>query len=39
MHHTFNTIWNPNPMFNGNMVLLILQKWIHDAENKIELVM
>jgi hypothetical protein len=29
-----NTIWNPNPMFNGNMVLLYLHKWTHGAENK-----
>jgi hypothetical protein len=34
-----NTIWNPNPMFNGNIVLLRLQNWIHGAENKTELVM
>jgi hypothetical protein len=29
-----NIVWNPNPVFNGNMVLLYLQKWTHGAENK-----
>jgi hypothetical protein len=29
-----NIVQNPNPMFNGNMVLLYLHKWTHGAENK-----